>query len=132
MLLGLSVAATQERGESTSAPVVEIETLKADLSERLRTQDASKFLSYTGKAGVRFGVDGDRQSKVEIAKQLRRKTGAYCFLFESNCMPHPRSGKRPCSMHELIVNAKIESRVGRYGEKPQANAGFETARRDLR
>jgi hypothetical protein len=74
----------------------------------IREGDALKFLAYVPEDGVHLGRYADHTSRSEIEDELTHRTGLYCKLFDSACIPADKkadSGGRPCSYRELLTQS---------------------------
>ena len=75
----------------------------------IRSGDALKFLSYVPEDGVHLGRYADHTTRSEIEDQLTHRTGLYCKLFDSACIPADNkadSGGKPCSYRELLTQSE--------------------------
>jgi hypothetical protein len=82
-------------------------TLERDFFAIIRSGDALQFLSYVPEDGVNLGRDAQHSTRDEIADQLSHRSGLYCQLFDSSCIPQAgKSDPAPhCSDRELLTQS---------------------------
>src|SRR5262249_31144221 len=74
----------------------------------IREGDALKFLAYVSEDGLHLGRDADHNSRWEIEDELTHRTGLYCKLSDSPCIPADKkadSGGKLCSYRELLTQS---------------------------
>ena len=75
----------------------------------VRNGDALGFLSYVPQDGINLGRDALHSTRDEIEDQLTHRTGLYCKLFDSSCIPShsaPNAPAQPCSYRELLTQSE--------------------------
>lgn len=90
----------------TGIPASELERLFFGI---VKDGDTLKFLSYVPDDGVNLGRDALRSTRTEIEDQLTHRTGLYCRLFDSSCIPSPPASNVPaqsCSYRELLTQSE--------------------------
>ena len=97
----------ESAGKSTSA-APSAATLERDFFAVLRNGDALQFLAYVPEDGLNLGRDAEHSTRDEIAEQLTHRTGLYCRLFDSACIPKAGKSDAPpqCSDRELLTQSE--------------------------
>jgi hypothetical protein len=93
-----------EDSQEPVAPAV----LEREFFAALRKGDALKFLAYVPEDGIHLGRYADHTTRSEIEEQLTHRTGIYCKLFDSACIPaggKADSSAKPCSYRELLTQS---------------------------
>jgi len=83
--------------------------LERQFLDIVRSGDALQFLSYVPEDGVNLGRDARLATRVEIENQLTHRTGLYCKLFDSSCIPASTTGDaqaKACSYRELLTQSE--------------------------
>jgi hypothetical protein len=95
--------ATKPETAAASPPALEREFFAI-----IRNGDALQFLAYVPEDGVNLGRYAEHSTRDEIAEQLTHRTGLYCRLFDSSCIP--QAGKSDsalqCSDRELLTQSE--------------------------
>ena len=82
--------------------------LEREFFTLIRNGDALQFLAYVPEDGVNLGRDAEHSTRDEIAEQLSHRTGLYCRLFDSACIPQAGKGDSApqCSDRELLTQSE--------------------------
>jgi hypothetical protein len=75
----------------------------------VREGDALRFLGYVPEDGVNLGRDAMHTSRAAVEEQLTHRTGLYCKLFDTSCLPKPAESEpspQICSYRELLTQSE--------------------------
>ena len=114
LLLCVSIhACAQATAGETAASAKAAAPTTSELEQKffaiVRSGDALGFLSYVPEDGVNLGRDAQNSTRASIEDQLTHRTGLYCKLFESSCIPppaRPDPGVQLCSYRELLTQSE--------------------------
>lgn len=106
----LAVGAFGQAGSGQAASAAKSATpTTAELEKHffaiVREGDVLQFLSYVPDDGVNLGHDAKPTPRAMIEDQLTHRTGLYCKLFDSACLPKA-AGVQPCSYRELLTQSE--------------------------
>ena len=107
LLLGAVLAGAQSKTErptrtdKSAAPTAS--ALESEFLATLREGDALKFLSYVPEDGVNLGREALHTPREALVEQLTQKSGLYCKLFDSACLP---AAPPACSYRELLTQSE--------------------------
>jgi hypothetical protein len=99
---------TPESAGKTTSAAPSATNLEREFFAVIRNGDALQFLAYVPEDGVNLGRDAEHSTRDEIADQLTHRTGLYCRLFDSTCIPQRgKSDAAPqCSDRELLTQSE--------------------------
>jgi hypothetical protein len=104
--------ANNAAGNTSTKPIIAATppaALERDFFAIVRNGDALQFLSYVPQDGVNLGRDAEHSTRDEIVDQLTHRTGLYCRLFDSSCIPQTAKGDptvQQCSHRELLTQSE--------------------------
>jgi hypothetical protein len=113
LLFGPNLTIAQCGGRKPSATSKTTTAATSELERRffaiVRNGDAPQLLSYVPDDGVNLGRYAEHATRAEIEEQLTHRTGLYCKLFDSSCIPSSSKEDphaQACSYRELLTQSE--------------------------
>lgn len=105
---GAPISTSNQRVQKSTELEPSVRRLQEYFLGIVRTSNVNGFLKLVPVTGVFIGTDEPRSSRQVIQRDMDRKQGIYCLLFDSECLSKERSGKtKPqshiCSFRELLA-----------------------------
>lgn len=104
----VGAAPPRDTGATAAHADASLSALERQFFAIVKDGDALKFLSYIPEDGVNLGRDALHSTRDEIEDQLTHRTGLYCKLFDSSCIPShsPPNAAQACSYRELLTQSE--------------------------
>lgn len=93
-------------------------TLAENTVHAIREKDMAFISANIDEKGVSVGIDSDRMSAAEFRRQLAKKAGVYCVIFDPTCLPHG-DGSSAKSLRDLVLGKEVSIDLHEVKDEPK-------------